>query len=284
MTRLRLIPVVIFGLVSLLTIRVLSVAVDNRPLIIADLGPSAGDKFARSIERARLGPDEQIITGSTPPKDGKPTAPAKPGDTAKPADGAKAGDAAKPADEKLAASAVKPEPDGTRLPPPAAKMPDRGTVASPAERELLEKLRDRRTEIEARDRDLELRDSLLRTTERKLDEKIGQLRTLEGQLEANQASKNDPKQRFKPLVVMYESMKPKEAARVFDRLDIKVLMDLVQHMNPRKVSEILAAMEPASAERLTVALARQAQQGAVVQDASAPVADGELPRITPPRR
>ncbi|CAN1552115.1 hypothetical protein MCEMSEM23_02230 [Rhabdaerophilaceae bacterium] len=277
MTRLRLIPVVIFGLVSLLTIRVLSVALDNKPLILADLG-GAGDKFARSIERARLGHDDQIITGSTPSKEPKPAATSKPDDAAKGADADKAGN------EKGPNPAVKPEPEGTRLPPPSAKMPERGTVASQAERDLLEKLRDRRTEIEARDRDLELRDNLLRTTERKLDDKIGQLRTLETQLENNQANKNDPKQRFKPLVVMYESMKPKEAARVFDRLDIKVLMDLVQHMNPRKMSEILAVMEPASAERLTVALARQAQQGSVSQEATTAMADGELPRITPPRR
>ncbi len=56
-------------------------------------------------------------------------------------------------------------------------------------------------------------------------------------------------------------MKPKEAARVFDRLDTRILMDLVAHMNPRKVSEILAVMEPSAAEKLTIALARQAQLG-----------------------
>jgi flagellar motility protein MotE (MotC chaperone) len=279
MTRVRLIPVLIFGLVSLLTIRVLSIALDNRPVPqIADIGPLPGSRFAQNIERARLGPptDDQIITGSTGKPETKPDA-NKPG----------AGEQ-KPADAKAPASQaeppaprIKPEPEGTRLAPPPAQMPERGQVASPAEREILEKLKDRRTEIEARDRELEMRDSLLRTTERKIDEKIGQLRTLEGQIESSQANKNDPKQRFKPLVTMYESMKPKEAARVFDRLDIKVLMDLVQQMNPRKVSEILAAMEPSAAERLTVALARQA---ANVAEASAPVADGELPRLTPPRR
>lgn len=271
MTRVRLIPVVIFGLVSLLTIRVLSIALDHRPVPqIADLGPAAGEKFARTIERARTGnTDEQIITGSTGPKA------AKPGEAPKPAEPAKA---ANPQNSVPG----KPESEGTRLPPPAAQMPERGQqTASPAERELLEKLRERRSEIDARDRDLEMRDNLLRTTERKLDEKIGQLRTLESQIEANQATKNDPKQRFRPLVVMYENMKPKEAARVFDRLDIKVLMDLVQQMNPRKVSEILAVMEPSAAEKLTVALARQAMN---TPETAIPVADGELPRLTTPRR
>jgi flagellar motility protein MotE (MotC chaperone) len=268
MTRIRLIPVLIFGLVSLLTIRVLSIALDNRPIPqLADLGPGAGDRFARTIERARTGAsaDDAIITGAT----------GKPGD-------------AKPGDPKVAPPAeqqpvpkIKPEPEGARVAPPPAQMPERGQVASPSEREILERLKDRRTEIEARDRELEMRDSLLRTTERKLDEKIGQLRTLENQLETNQQKSNDPKQRFKPLVTMYESMKPKEAARVFDRLDIKILMDIVQQMNPRKMAEILAVMEPAAAERLTVALARQA---ANVVEVAAPAADGELPRLNAPRR
>ncbi|MCU0818497.1 MAG: flagellar protein FlbB [Beijerinckiaceae bacterium] len=270
MTRIRLIPVLIFGLVSLLTIRVLSIALDNRPIPqIADLGPGAGDRFARTIERARTGAaaDDPIITGST----GKP-AEAKPADPKAPPQATQA----EPPVPK-----IKPEPEGTRVAPPPAQMPERGQVASPSEREILERLKDRRTEIEARDRELEMRDSLLRTTERKLDEKIGQLRTLENQLESSQAKSNDPKQRFKPLVTMYESMKPKEAARVFDRLDIKILMDIVQQMNPRKMAEILAAMEPAAAERLTVALARQASN---VAEVAVPAADGELPRLNPPRR
>lgn len=268
MTRVRLIPVLIFGLVSLLTIRVLSIALDNRPIQLADLGPGAGDRFARTIERARTGApaDDPIITGST----GKPDA--------KPADPKAAPQAAQ---AEQPAPKIKPEPEGTRVPPPPGQMPERGQVASPAEREILERLKERRTEIEAKNREIEMRDSLLRTTERKLDEKIGQLRTLENQLETNQQKSNDPKQRFKPLVTMYESMKPKEAARVFDRLDIKVLMDIVQQMNPRKVAEILAAMEPAAAERLTVALARQASN---VVEVAAPAADGELPRLNAPRR
>ena len=54
---------------------------------------------------------------------------------------------------------------------------------------------------------------------------------------------------------MYEAMKPKDAARVFDRLGLDVLVPVVQQMNPRKMSEVLAAMSPDRAEKLTVALA-----------------------------
>ena len=57
---------------------------------------------------------------------------------------------------------------------------------------------------------------------------------------------------------MYENMKPKDAARIFDRLDMKILVDVSTQMNPRKMSDILAQMTPDAAERLTVELANRA--------------------------
>ena len=76
-------------------------------------------------------------------------------------------------------------------------------------------------------------------------------------------------------------MKPKDAARVFDPLDVAVLMAMVDHMNPRKMSEILAAMDPAAAEKLTVALARKAASGDIAAAGvePGPARDVELPRL-----
>ena len=64
--------------------------------------------------------------------------------------------------------------------------------------------------------------------------------------------------RFKSIVTMYENMKAKEAARIFDRLDLKILVDVATQMKPAAMSEILAQMTPESAERLTVELANRA--------------------------
>jgi flagellar motility protein MotE (MotC chaperone) len=65
-------------------------------------------------------------------------------------------------------------------------------------------------------------------------------------------------ERFKSIVSMYENMKPKDAARIFDRLDMRILIDVSTEMNPRKMSEIMAQMSPDAAERLTVELANRA--------------------------
>lgn len=165
-----------------------------------------------------------------------------------------------------------------------------GTAApvSPAERALLERLGERREEIDARMRELEMRERLLDTAEKKLDGRVGDLKELETKA-GGSASKPaaDEAKALKNLVIMYEAMKPKEAARVFDRLGLDILVPVVQQMNPRKMSEVLAAMAPERAEKLTVALATTARNPGVERVAidSASLPGTELPAIAPaPRR
>ena len=57
---------------------------------------------------------------------------------------------------------------------------------------------------------------------------------------------------------MYEGMKPKDAAKVFDRLEMSVLFEIASQIAPRKMSDILGLMQPEAAERLTVEMARRA--------------------------
>jgi flagellar motility protein MotE (MotC chaperone) len=57
---------------------------------------------------------------------------------------------------------------------------------------------------------------------------------------------------------MYEGMKPKDAAKVFDRLEMGVLIEIASQIAPRKMSDIMGLMQPEAAERLTVELARRA--------------------------
>ena len=160
---------------------------------------------------------------------------------------------------------------------------------SPAERVLLERLGNRREEIDARMRELEMRERLLDTAEKKLDSRVGDLKDLETKAGVGPGAKpaGEESKPIKNLVIMYEAMKPKDAARVFDRLSLDVLVPVVQQMNPRKMSEVLAAMAPDRAEKLTVALAstgRLPGSARVAIDAAA-LPGTELPAIAPaPRR
>ena len=143
--------------------------------------------------------------------------------------------------------------------------------------------------MEQRQRELDLRENLLKAADKKLEERIRDLRNLEGHKGAS-AGVDQPGQKQEPaeqpqaiknLVTMYETMKPKEAARVFEKLDLAVLVPVVNAMNPRKMSEVLAAMSPESASRLTVELSNRGKR--IAATSGAPLPPGELPGIDPKR-
>jgi flagellar motility protein MotE (MotC chaperone) len=175
--------------------------------------------------------------------------------------------------------------------PPEANIRDRSSVLntgqramSPAERALVERLGERREEIDSRQRELDMREKLLETAERKLDGRVGELKAQEDRLEAQKGEKETAEaQGLKKLVIMYENMKPRDAARVFDRLPSEVLVPVVLQMNPRKMSEVLAAMTPQTAEKLTVALANRARArtDGLAAAPPAPLSSTELPAIAP---
>jgi flagellar motility protein MotE (MotC chaperone) len=158
--------------------------------------------------------------------------------------------------------------------PPAAEAP--ALPESEAERALLERLGERREQWQQRGKDLEMRERLLEDAERKLEARIQELKALEEKAAAQKAAGGGSEAgALKNLVTMYETMKPKEAARVFDRLAHEVLVPVVLQMNPRKMAEVLAVMSPEAAERLTVALATRARGKA--EDGAGAGQGGRLP-------
>jgi flagellar motility protein MotE (MotC chaperone) len=183
--------------------------------------------------------------------------------------------AAKPADP---AAGKPPEPKALETKPAAgAPMPIEPTRASSAaERAILERLHERRQEIEARARELEIRESLLKAAEKKLEARLAELKEVEARYGPGGRKDDSEAARFKSLVTMYETMKPKEAAKIFDRLDLKVLLDVAGQINPRTMSAILAQMSPEAAERLTVELATRASAAERAQNpANLPKIDGK---------
>jgi flagellar motility protein MotE (MotC chaperone) len=149
-----------------------------------------------------------------------------------------------------------------------------GKITSPGERAVLERLQDRRQELDTRSRDIEMRESLLKAAEKRLEAKVVELKDVEARVNTAMGARDKAEaERFKSIVSMYENMKGKDAARIFDRLDLKILVDVATQINPRKMSEILALMSPESAERLTVELANRASSPSKSQSAD------QLPKI-----
>ncbi len=132
-------------------------------------------------------------------------------------------------------------------------------IASAGERAILGRLQDRRKELDTRSRDLDMRESLLKAAEKRLDAKINELKELEARVKSLMgAREKNEEQRFKSIVSMYENMKSKDAARILERLDMRIQVAVTSEIKPAKMSEILAQMTPEAAERLTAELARRA--------------------------
>lgn len=166
-------------------------------------------------------------------------------------------------DEKPSAPPLKTSnkaPDPPKLEVAGATFPiEAGHINSPGERAILERLQDRRRELETRGRELDMRENLIKAAEKRLEAKVAELKDMESRVNDAVGTRDKVEAaRFKGIVAMYESMKPKDAARIFDRLDLKILVEVSTQMKPNKMSEVLAQMSPEAAERLTVELANRA--------------------------
>jgi flagellar motility protein MotE (MotC chaperone) len=151
-------------------------------------------------------------------------------------------------------------PEGTKLQAAGMQIAiTPGKINSAGERAILESLHERREQLDARRRELDMRESLLKAAEKRVEDKVAELKEVEGRVKTAMGSRDAAEaKRFKGIIAMYESMKPKDAARIFDRLDMQILVDVSTQMNPRAMSAILAQMTPEAAERLTVELANRA--------------------------
>ena len=127
---------------------------------------------------------------------------------------------------------------------------------SPSEIRMLENLLERRTWLDKRERDIDMREKLLAATEIRIDQKISELKAIntniEGFIKQFDAREDE---KITSLVKIYETMKPKDAARIFNELELEILLELLRRMREAKAALIIAKMNPAKAMIVTNQLA-----------------------------
>lgn len=128
--------------------------------------------------------------------------------------------------------------------------------ATGSEGAMIERLGDRRQALDAREAELDMRMALVEAAEKRIAERTAALEALEARIDALVKEKqvSDDSQ-FASIVAMYETMKPKEAAAIFDQLDMQVLLRVASAMSPRKMAPIMAKMTPQKAKELTASMA-----------------------------
>jgi len=178
---------------------------------------------------------------------------------------APAAHAAEPPAPPVAATA-KPAAQPSPAPPPVpapSSAPEAAAKGAPpaqvsgSEMAVLQELRQRRQDLDDRTREIEARGSVLAAAEAKLDTRVAELQTLQHALEALEAArqKNDDAN-WQGLVKVYEAMKPRDAAAIFNDLDAPVLLQVADRMKAAKAAPVLAAMQPDRARMLTSKLAQ----------------------------
>ena len=292
--RLRLVPLVVAAAASLFVFKTIGLLTAGNYSLggaqpahaqTVDAGAAApargkGDRQGAGADRAapRKSWMQEVFdypeyTGAveTKPAD-KGAAPAAPDAKTAPAAAKPAPAEAKPAsaDAKAAPADAKTRPAAV----PAATIEADRPTPSAGERAVLESLNQRRQELDARARELDLRENILAATEKRVEARLAEIKETEARINATAQKKDDAEAaRFKGLVSMYENMKAKDAAKIFDRLDLRILVELAAQINPRRMSDILAQMSPEVAERLTSDIATRA--GAVEK----PPPSADLPKI-----
>ncbi|MEL7029920.1 MAG: hypothetical protein AAGL49_12115 [Pseudomonadota bacterium] len=130
------------------------------------------------------------------------------------------------------------------------------TELSPTEVRVLQSLAKRRATLETRERELETREKLLMAAELRIEERIDELKAVETRIE-DLLGKRDAEEmaQIERLVKVYERMKPKDAAKIFETLDQDILLDVASRMKEATVAGVMAQMSPAAAQSLTVMLA-----------------------------
>jgi flagellar motility protein MotE (MotC chaperone) len=297
----RLIPVVLLATACLLGLKVLGLVLDGG-FTLADFGSGTGS-VASSNREALASQKGDALPAAQRAKSSWAGEMFNYPDVTGSIDADKASAARKPDPDVVAAAtklaqAKPPEAKAPETKPPEAKPGDKaadsnpdfngggGTAvelnrsgpSSPAERAILERLGERRQELDARARELDIRENLLKSAEKRLDTRVNDLKAMEAKAAASGPQQQEKKaadeaERLKGLVTMYENMKPRDAAKIFDRLELPVLIAVVSQIKPRVMADIMAQMQPDTAERLTTELASRATG---IAPTAAPI---DLPKI-----
>jgi flagellar motility protein MotE (MotC chaperone) len=268
--RLRLLPILMFALAGTMTVKVGSVwdafevSIGTETLAQGETGqPTAAPEGDAKQAEGAAKPAEQPVAPAPAAEQAAVEQPA-PAETAAPANEAGQQAAAtheapageQPKSEEEAAAAAAAAAADAALEPEVDDPYD----YTDEEVDVLQQLAKRREELDLRARQLDEREALIQAAEQRMEQKMAELKALQATVEDLLKARSEQEEaELKSLVKMYENMKPKAAAKVFEEMDMDVLLDVVDRMNERKVAPILALVTPTRAKEITFELAQRRQ-------------------------
>jgi len=129
------------------------------------------------------------------------------------------------------------------------------TFLTPNEIQLLQRLAERRDKLEKREQELNVREGLMQAAEVRIDNQISELKKLEKLISSRlQTFDEQQLRKLENLVKIYESMKPKDAAKIFEELEMDTLLEVAARMKSKKLAPVMAKMDPDKAREMTIEL------------------------------
>lgn len=172
---------------------------------------------------------------------------------------------AAPAADHAAAASTTPPANASTAPAAGTAQCAAPTIADLAglsadEVQVLEALRARRQQLDQRGEQLETQDGLMLAAEQRLNERLGELHQLEATVNQLLGHLDEAQeQRITGLVDVYQRMRAKDAANVFNGLNDDVLVQVASRMRQANLAEVMGKMDADRARHLTQMLAEMSR-------------------------
>lgn len=132
------------------------------------------------------------------------------------------------------------------------------SITSPNDVKVLKALGVRRQEIEKREELLVQKELELTILEKKVTEKVKALEVISERIKEDLRELDQQEvKKAQSLAKIYSSMKAKEAARIFEELDMPILLAVITRISEKKLAPIMALLPPEKAREITRKLSRR---------------------------
>ncbi|MFP5212807.1 MAG: MotE family protein [Acidobacteriota bacterium] len=160
--------------------------------------------------------------------------------------------------EVMAAGKEKPALDKPPQEAPAVHQEKQQVASKPAGTSVADTiavLQQREAEIKRKEDQLKEKEDRLNKMEKEVEQKLKDLIGIQKEIQAYRTEKEESQSaRVRSLAKIYGTMKAKEAAKLLDNLDDKLVMNIIAIMNSDEAAGILSAMDVKKAAKISEAL------------------------------
>jgi flagellar motility protein MotE (MotC chaperone) len=155
---------------------------------------------------------------------------------------------------KAAAEKDKPAQQENNSSNPLEKLARTGKQG-PATADAISFLQQKEADIQRREELLKEKEEHLSKVEKEVEQKVKDLLAIQKEIQASRSEKQESQNtKVRSLAKIYGTMKPKEAAKLFENLDDKLVMGIISTMTPDEAAAILALMDVKKAAKISEAL------------------------------